>query len=990
MHQMFTWQAKQTPDHIAVVCGDQKISYRALNESANQLAHCLIGKHGIKPDTLVGLCTERSVEMIIGILAILKAGGAYVPMDPNYPQERLSYMLEDAGLELVLTQSQLSQCLPGFNGSRVYIDAQTSTELTENNRCPKETPEPVIPDLTANHLAYVIYTSGSTGKPKGVLIEHQNMQSLANEMQTWFLGESINVVALNANYVFDASIQAISALLSGQRLVILPDEIKTAPDKLQVYIDNNKIDLIDSTPSMLQVWLESETELDLPHMLVGGEAIHADLWIQLTQLQARSGKQFYNVYGPTECTVNSTYTRIAGETPHLGSALSYASLYVLGEQLQQVPPQTTGELYIGGKGLARGYLNRPQLTAESFIDNPYYDEHQPGSSKRLYKTGDLVRFLSDGKLAYIGRKDNQVKIRGYRIEPEEIEQALCRLTSVTSCKVLVHEYRPGQKRLIAFALPSKQQQPTEKNLAKHWMASLHSTLPEYMLPSTLVAVDHWPLTPNGKLDHQALVAMAKADDGLVLLTSEFESRDTLIAQLENLDLSLSLGELGLDSLNIIQLKVRLARLMDIDGSRLLMVPQTLLQSIYDELIATNVSISFAAKENYLASYTQRRFLQSSQRIDVNDNVMLCFTFDRAVGEATLTAFVKAFVDKHTILRSAITPTDKGVRVCATDLCQLQHIHASFERDKIFETLNHAFKFEQGDVARFLILTHDDKLSLLMNLYHGITDGFAKSILIEELVHFVSTGTLTAKQGHYSQFAQYEQHNEPYFKDQIQENAAYFHSNFSKEAQKISHAAIKKASGYFKTIKYSELQHTALKNNLMDFKLSYHQFFVALAAYSLKPFGQHSINVVSPVSNRLTNDSMNTFGCFINLVVMQHDLAADTFEEFFNAHRNSYHKAQALSAIPWHLVVDEYPGFVGDLVVVGGVKDQFQKELDSIQCREVNLEHYQPCSKNAVTLYYDLNEGTLDVHIMFNRDIIADDWALAYQNEIDRQLRLLTG
>jgi amino acid adenylation domain-containing protein len=560
IHELFEQQAEANPDHIALVFEETSLTYKQLNEKANQLAHYLKEQHDVKPDTLVGLCIERSLEMVIGILGILKSGGAYVPLDPNHPQERLRYMLEDTALDVVLSQTQVQKVLTGFNGTILTLNGLALTDNHFWAHYPTVNLSAEETGLTSSHLAYVIYTSGSTGQPNGVMIAHQSVNALTTEMATWF--DDVSRVGWCANYVFDASVQGIVYLISGRTLVVIAESLKVQPQQLQNYITKYEVELLDCTPSLLQFWLDNWVDFKPPHLLVGGEQISSLLWGKLSQL-GKQGVKIYNVYGPTECTVNSSVARVAGEQTHIGKTLNYTQSYVLsGTDLSLVPFGVSGELYLGGDGLARGYLNRPELTAERFIVNPFYDESKANSSPRLYKTGDLVRYLPDGNLEFLGRIDDQIKIRGFRIELGEVETVLAQLDAVDSALVMTKEVA-GSQQLVGYVKPSAVVPETE---AADYITAIRvllaQQLPEYMVPGIILVVEEWPLTPNGKISRAALptpqhnslhreYVPAKTDLELILVDIW---ADILGIPAEKISVTVSFFELGGNSLLLMKLK----------------------------------------------------------------------------------------------------------------------------------------------------------------------------------------------------------------------------------------------------------------------------------------------------------------------------------------------------------------------------------------------------------------------------------------------------
>src|SRR4028119_2501746 len=487
IHQLFEAQVEETPEAVAVVFEDQQLTYGELNSRANQVAHHLRSL-GVGPDTLVGICVERSLEMVIGLLGILKAGGAYLPLDPAYPSERLTFMLEDSQVPVLLTQRQLVESLPKHQARIVCLD--TDWEIIEGQR--EENPGC---SLTSENLAYVIYTSGSTGRPKGVLVRHRGLCNLATaQIQIFDVNLSSRVLQF-ASLSFDvATSDWVIALCSGATLCIASNNALLAGSGLIEVLRDRAITHIELPAAVLGV-LPKEELPTLGTIIVGGEAVWADLVAKWS-----SGRRFFNAYGPTESTVCATIAECSdsSESPPIGRPIANIQVYILDAQLQPVPIGIPGELYIGGAGLARGYLNQPELTAYRFILNPFTNE--PGD--RLYKTGDLARYLSDGNIEFLGRLDDQIKIRGFRIELGEIEAVLGQHPAVQEAVVVVREDVPGNKRLVAYVVVNQLAAPT----IPHLQQFLKQKLPEYMVPSAFVLLSALPLTPNGKIDRRALPA----------------------------------------------------------------------------------------------------------------------------------------------------------------------------------------------------------------------------------------------------------------------------------------------------------------------------------------------------------------------------------------------------------------------------------------------------------------------------------------------------
>jgi amino acid adenylation domain-containing protein len=490
---LFEEQVAKTPNAIAVVFENQQLTYQELNSQANQVAHYL-QTLGVKPEILVGICVERSIEMVIGLFGILKAGGAYVPLDPAYPLARLAFMLEDAEVPVLLTQESLKKELPETKAQVVCLEAKSAVLSRSRS-------ENIKSGVTPTNLAYVIYTSGSTGKPKGVQIGHSSLLNFLTSMGQQPGLTSNDILLAITTLSFDiAALEIYLPLLKGAKIVLASREKAYEGSPLLNQLKNEEITILQATPAtwhlLIAAGWKSSPQLKI---LCGGEACSPELARQLLE----KGQSVWNLYGPTETTIWSTMARITTaitdtsvNTISIGHPIANTQVYLLDSYLQRVPIGVPGELHIGGAGLARGYINRPDLTAEKFIKNPFSDD----PDARLYKTGDLARYLPDGNIEYLGRLDNQIKIRGFRIELGEIEAVLTTHPFVTESVVIVHEYSQDDQRLVAYLVPNQGQEIENSELR----AFLEEQLPDYMIPSVFVTLEFLPLTPNGKIDRRAL------------------------------------------------------------------------------------------------------------------------------------------------------------------------------------------------------------------------------------------------------------------------------------------------------------------------------------------------------------------------------------------------------------------------------------------------------------------------------------------------------
>jgi amino acid adenylation domain-containing protein len=494
VHELFQAQAARTPHAAAVVFDGGELGYAALNARANRLAHHLRAR-GVGPDVPVGLCLERGPEMIAAVLAVLKAGGAYVPLDPEYPAERLEYMLADAAPAVLLTQASLAGLFSRSAVPRVRVDADADDWAGE----PETDPERDA--LTPDHLAYVIYTSGSTGRPKGVMNQHRALVNrLAWGRRAWRI-DADEALLCKTSLNFDGSVREILLpLMAGGRVVVARAGGHRDPSYLLEAIGRERITTVNLVPSLLQLLLDApgvDALRGLRRVLCGGEALPGALLERFHA--ALPGVELHNLYGPSEAATAVTSPRCRAEPGcagvPIGGPSANARVYVLDRAGEPVPVGVAGELYVGGVPVARGYLGRAALTAERFVPDPFGD---PGA--RLYRTGDVVRWLADGRLDFVGRDDAQVKVRGFRVEPGEIEARLREHAGVREAVVLVREDVPGDRRLVAYCAADA---AVEVDSLR---AHLAERLPEYMVPAAYVRLDALPLTPSGKLDRRALPA----------------------------------------------------------------------------------------------------------------------------------------------------------------------------------------------------------------------------------------------------------------------------------------------------------------------------------------------------------------------------------------------------------------------------------------------------------------------------------------------------
>ncbi|MGG1104443.1 non-ribosomal peptide synthetase DhbF [Bacillus subtilis] len=596
--EQFEKQAALRPDAIAVVYEDQALSYAELNERANRLARMLISE-GVGPEQFVALALPRSLEMAVGLLAVLKAGAAYLPLDPDYPADRIAFMLKDAQPAFIMTNTKAANHIPPVeNVPKIVLD---DPELAEKlNTYPAENPKNKdrTQPLSPLNTAYVIYTSGSTGVPKGVMIPHQNVTRLFAATEHWFRFSSDDIWTMFHSYAFDFSVWEIwGPLLHGGRLVIVPHHVSRSPEAFLRLLVKEGVTVLNQTPSAFYQFMQAEREqpdlgqaLSLRYVIFGGEALELSRLEDWYNRHPENRPQLINMYGITETTVHVSYIELDRSMAALransliGCGIPDLGVYVLDERLQPVPPGVAGELYVSGAGLARGYLGRPGLTSERFIADPF---GPPGT--RMYRTGDVARLRADGSLDYVGRADHQVKIRGFRIELGEIEAALVQHPQLEDAAVIVREDQPGDKRLAAYVIPSEETFDTAE-LRKY----AAERLPDYMVPAAFMTMKELPLTPNGKLDRKALPApdFAAAVTGRGPRTPQEEILCDLFMEV------LHLPRVGIDD-----------RFFDLGGHSLLAVQ---LMSRIREALGVELSIGNLFEAPTVAGLAERLEMGSSQ------------------------------------------------------------------------------------------------------------------------------------------------------------------------------------------------------------------------------------------------------------------------------------------------------------------------------------------------------------------------------------------
>jgi amino acid adenylation domain-containing protein len=771
VHGLFEAQTERTPDAIAVVFDGEHLTYRELNRRANQLAHHLKSL-GVKPEIPVGILVDRSLEMVVGLLGILKAGGAYVPLDPAHSNERLNFMLEDAGVEILIAQSHLGEKIDRAL-HKIFLDSDWQNIAPESEENPSS-------EATPDNLAYVIYTSGSTGKPKGVQVNHRSVVHLFAATRPLFNFSDRDVWTVFHSYAFDFSVWEIwGALLHGCKLIVVPLEVTQSPAAFYQLLCSERVTILNQTPSAIRQLIDAKKaaanfqQSSLRLIVCGGEAFPTELAAQLLEWNI----PLWNFYGPTEATVWTAIhpiKLIESERPYIpiGRPLPNTQLYILDANLQPVPAGVLGELYIGGAGLSRGYLKRPELNAEKFIPNPFAENKTAFSlmqnsssfilSERIYKTGDLARYLPDGNIEFMGRSDHQVKIRGFRIELGEIEAAIGQHPAVRETVVLVREDNPGDKRLVAYIVSNSALKTQDSEIINDLRCYLKQKLPQYMMPSAFVLLESLPLTTNGKIDLRSL----RAPD---INRAEFESNFTeprtpdeqLIAEiwaevlgLERVGIHDNFFELGGHSLLATQAISRLREAFQIE------VP---LRSLFESPTVATVTESLwqyraeqklkappikrASRQGELPlSFAQQRlwFLDQLQPGNPAYNIPAAVRLQGALNVAVLEQTFQEIIKRHEALRTTFKSVEgRPAQVIISsfkftlpivNLRELSQAEREAEAMRLAaEEARQPFDLTKWPLLRVTLLHLDEtEYLLLVTVHHIVADGWSMGVLVREV------------------------------------------------------------------------------------------------------------------------------------------------------------------------------------------------------------------------------------------------------------------
>ncbi|MEK5408520.1 amino acid adenylation domain-containing protein [Paenibacillus sp. FSL W8-0439] len=877
IHQIFEEQVQRTPDNVAVICEGYKLTYQELNAHANQFAWKLRDA-GVGAEALVPIIVDRSLEMMIGIMGILKAGGAYLPIDPNFPTDRIQYMLGDCGAALLVTVKKYKQTIE-FAGEIICLDERYFDEYDRSDL-------PAFSKVT--DLAYVIYTSGSTGKPKGVMIEHRSVVSRINWMKNMYPITEQDVILQKTPYTFDVSVWELFLYqMVGAKLVMLPPFGEKDPEMIKHAISEHGVTIIHFVPSMLNGFLEHlEHSKDkaalksLKYLFTSGEALKANNAEKTKQL---IGINVANLYGPTEATVDVTYynccdtDQTRGIVP-IGKPIDNIQMYIIDHNNHLMPVGIKGEICISGNGVARGYLNKPELTAEKFVANPF------AKGEKMYRTGDLGRWLPDGNIEYLGRMDDQVKIRGYRIELGEIESVLQQIPEVKEAAVLAKDDGTGDKHLAAYL----NYKVNDFSQVKSYLSKM---LPDYMIPSRFVRVERMPLTPNGKLDRKALAALdgdvqthneyippsTETEKGMEVIWEEILGAKRIGVQ----DSFFDLGGHSLKAITLISAVHKkwnvLIPLKDIFDYPTI---QELSQRVEEGSHSAYSFIQQADKADcYPVSSTQKRLLILSQidRDGKSYHMPCMLSLKGKVNKQQLEHTFQTLVNRHELLRTSFEiRNDEAVQFINEQVdFELKSNNANEEEiEALLERFIQPFDLGKAPLFRAgLVQFTEDHHLLMMDMHHIISDGVSMNIIVKEFMDLYRGDEITPLAVQYKDYAvwQQEQLGSEMMKKQEQYWLQLFEGEIPVAELQTDYPRPEMQSFEGSRLRFMlDARLTQQMNELAE-RTDSTLYMIMLAAYNImlsKYTGQHDIVVGSPIAGRSHADVQNMMGLFVNTLAMR--------------------------------------------------------------------------------------------------------------------------
>ncbi len=908
IQDLFEEQVEKTPNNIAVVFEDKQLTYRELNEKSNQLARVLRNK-GVQAESIIGIMMERSLDIIIGIMGILKAGGAYLPIDTSYPKDRIEYIIEDATVDILVSSYEITKNLD-FRGQTVDITDKGVFDGEKRN----------LQVISKNSdLAYVIYTSGSTGNPKGVMIEHKSLINYIYFCKTYYGENKIGDFPLFTSVSFDLTVTSIyTPLLLGKTIRVYSDK-----DNLDIqHIIEDKLDIMKLTPAHLSIISELNTEkIDISKFIVGGEELSINLARKISRKFNRK-VEIINEYGPTEATVGCIVYKyeeldIKEKTVPIGLPINNTRVYIIDKSLNIVPIGVPGELCIAGDGLARGYLNRPELTAEKFIESPF----EPG--QRIYKTGDLVRWLPDGKIEFLGRIDNQVKIRGFRIELGEIENRLLSHENIKEAVVLARENQNNEKYLCAYIVCNKDKQNYE--LREY----LKGSLPEYMIPSYFVDIDTIPLTTNGKIDRKALPEPNINE----LLASKYEAPRNEIEEklveiwcevlgVEKIGIDDNFFELGGHSLKGIVIISKIHKELNVEVSLEELFKSPTIKMISESIIKSDQSENLFAtiervdeKEYYEVASAQKRIyiLQQFNKNSKAYNMPIVYELEGEINKERIENTFKKLVLRHDVLRTYFEAKEDQIVQKIDNESEFKMMVRREDEEEfknIIKNFVTVFELEKGPLFRAEIIENHEKTYLLIDMHHIISDGVSMSILMKEFVALYNGEELLPLRIQYKDFAEWQ--NKFLKSEEMKKQEEYWVNRFNDDIPLINlpydyeRPKIQSFEGdiiYFNVDEETTkaLGYIAKENTCTIHMVLLSAFNILLSKYSR----QEDIVVGTPIAGRPHADLQNIMGMFVNTLPLRNRPSGEkTYIEFLKEVKENSLKAYANQSYQVEELIDK--------------------------------------------------------------------------------------
>ena len=935
--ELFETQVEKTPDSVALVFEDQQLTYRELNEKANKLARVL-RERGTRADSIVGIMVERSLEMIIGILGVLKAGGAYLPIDPKYPEDRIRFMLEDSEAGILLAgNGQLS--IENGNSITIINVYEDDLHLGGGSNLEEIETSNLKVINTSSDLAYVIYTSGSTGKPKGVMLQHRSVNNFITGVKQkieFIPGKTILCLTTISFDIF--VLETLLPLTNGLKVVIANEEEQIDPKKLGGLISNNKIDMLQVTPSRMKLIMDADRELrclgNVKEIMIGGEALHQDL---LEALNRYYGKKIYNMYGPTETTVWSTIKNLSGINKiTIGNPIANTRIYILDKSGKQQPIGVAGELCIAGDGLARGYLKRPELTSEKFVSDPFINgkfEMENGRFKEdncplMYKTGDLVKWLPDGDIEFLGRIDHQVKIRGYRIELGEIETRMLEHPMVREAVVTAKQDTQGNMYLCAYFVADSGLNSSELSNVAALRLHMSSGLPEYMIPSYFVQLESMPLTPNGKTDRKALPGHeGNINTGAIYEAPANELEEKLAAiwqnilGLERVGVNDNFFDLGGHSLKATTLVSRINKELSVEVSLTDVFKAPTVRLLAKNIAGSDVkvysNIERAGKREYypLSSAQKRIFLiHQLDSQDTSYNMPIAVMIHGRLDRGRFEEVFGKIVARHEALRTSFEIVD-GEPV------QLVHEEVDFkveytetnesELNSLVNGLIRPFDFKRVPMLRVcLIKVAQDKHVLYYEMHHIIADGVSYAILLGEFKQLYHNDVLPELSIHYKDYTLW--HNSLLESESIKKQEKYWSDKYKGEISTLNMPLDYKRpeTQLFtgSTTEFKVDEKVIDKINELAKKQGTTTNAVLMSLYGLllgKYSGQKEVIIGSVVAGRRHQSLENLIGVFVNFLPVKFELDYEsTVTQYLNKSCNLILEAYENQDYPFDRIVEK--------------------------------------------------------------------------------------